>query len=425
MVSTYKDFSLTDVVKRQLGIIIKHIRVYKRKTYKLSHKGKLVQYNPYTKENLTDSNKVCHHNTLRRLEEGIVKEDFIYHQLLQRLGLFFQIESENHDQLMIQLNEVLLRLIRAMEYIDIEQLNKIKLELIDKDLTEDCIADFYKQIMLTNIELLFFQSIEKAELQKLESISQIFVEVAEGFAQHTLGIYYSRNNELDLSLKLYQSAQQIYLKNDIPQSLIAIDMINIYYMKNQYIELKEAIDAIQGVYEKQNNQKQLVFLHNYLLDYYLLINHLELANESFNKAEEIIESNPDLEPFRFIPYFHWAVKYLADMKYQEVYHYSKIAYESCHLSDYIVQVAVLYLIGLTKNNSSKDDILKVIQTVEVVTTYSGTEHFMMLFKYFQLKYISPNYFRRYTHEKLIPYLNNKPILKDYLLLILDDFYNIM
>jgi hypothetical protein len=417
-----KDYPIPDDVKRILGTMIKEIRIQKNNQFKKEHQHTIITYNPYIKTNFTDQNLICHVNTLKKLETDLIKEDTIYHQLLHKLDLYYQIEPEDHIQIMAYLNQVLINLLQAREYLNDEMVQEIKKVLLAQDYQDDCIAIYYRELLLLSIYLYEYGEITKSDIEKFESLGDIYEGLFRPFFYHTVGVYYSRNHDQKKSLNYYLIAKQIYEANQISLGLINSNLIALHIKNYNYVDAIKLCIEMEQYFNSTNNYRHLIKIYGYFFDFYLLMNNERLAMFYYQKALELNSKYTSLERYLYFFYYNLALYYFSEMNDSEFLKYAKQAYQQCVMSAHKLDSSVLYLLALSKSNRSNPEILGILNQSKVFIKTNPNQDSLMLYKYFQFKYESPNYFRRYTHERLIPYLENKPHLKDYLMFIYEDFY---
>ncbi len=154
------EYSLSVELKRQLGYIIKECRLNKYNQYK---KNNLESINPFTKEKF--SNGICHYHTLTKLESDYVHDDNIYHSLLTKLGLTFEVSLEIHNENMERLDKILYKILHALEYIDDDLIVQQNDDLSNIDLHDDCIVLIHSKVL----SLMYrFQNLTINENENLE-----------------------------------------------------------------------------------------------------------------------------------------------------------------------------------------------------------------------------------------------------------------
>jgi hypothetical protein len=417
----FKDYPIPDEVKRILGKMIKEIRIQKSNEFKERHQDSIITHNPYTKENFTVQNRICHVNTLKRLEDDLIKEDDIYHQLLYKLNLYYQIEPEDHIQIMAYLYHLLSQLLEAREYLMDEKVNEVKEALLKQDYHDDCIALYYRDLLLLNIRLYEYEEVSQSEIDKTEALVDIHEGLFRPFFFHTMGIFYARNHDQQKGLNYYLIAKKIYEANKISIGLINSNLIAIYIKHLNYVEAIKLCHEMEVYYINTNNYRHLIKIYSYFFDFYLLMNNEEQAKYYYHKAIELNEKYANLDRYMYFFYYNLALYYFSEMDNERLFTLAKQAYQKCVMTAHKLKCAVLYLIALSKTNRT-EEIVEVLTESKTYIKANPNLDYLMLYKYFQFKFESPNYYRRYTHDRLMHYLEDKPHLKDYLVFIYEDFY---
>lgn len=413
-----KEFTISDDAKRQLGHIIREIRKLK---FQESKETSLIENNPYTKENFCGNNSICHYHTLTKLETAeIIKEDSIYHQLLEKLDLLFQVTEEEHYKNMVLLENLSNRLLHAIEYIDDEETQKIRNEVERIDFTRDCIAEMYSKIVFSVHGLQMINKIDDNDIEIIKRLLEFYQGVYKGLAHHCIGIYYYNIQEHEKTLEYFELARDIYLENNVSMGVINSYLIGVYKVKNNYLDTVLLCNEMEKYYKETNNIKRLMHVYNYMSDYYLLVNAKDKAEEYFVKSIDIINNNKDLERFKFILYFNWGFRCFKDFKFEDSLRYLKIAYDNNTNNVNRLKIINMLLIILTKLNDI-DNIQKYVKEGDKYYSY-GTEIDQIIFKYFNYKYVFNKYHRRYALDKIIPIFKNNPGWNEFLLFFYEDLY---
>ena len=101
--------SISDENKRTLGLFIK----IERESQELSQKELI---------NDADQKQICSVSTLHRIETGqIIKDDVIYHELIQRLGYSFK-ENARLDKVLPDLNQQCLHYFETLDLSEAEMI---------------------------------------------------------------------------------------------------------------------------------------------------------------------------------------------------------------------------------------------------------------------------------------------------------------
>lgn len=415
-----KDYSLTDSIKKRLGFIIKEVRLEKYKKYKNDHEDQLVSNNPYTKENLIEN--ICHYNTLKKLEDDIVKDDYIYHQLLSKLNLHFQVEVEDHDYNMSLLEGLMNKALYSLEYMDFNAVNQLKTNLDQLDFSKDCISDFHKQVLLLIVSLNNFENIKESSVERLEIFLPFFKGIYEAILYHLLGIFYFRNHNSKKSELYLFKGKDLYERLKINNGIIMANIISVYKRNYNYYETVQLCHEVEPYYKRNNNYKRLNHIYSYLFEYYLLLNNYEMVDEYYAKAKELLSKDPSIENYHYIFDYHWGLKYLSDYKYLEAETAFKKAKDQCKVKAYKLNIYFYLILIMTKNKRDEQLIIEVIKEAESFCQYAS-EYDQILFKYFQLKYNSPNYYKRYTQEKILPLIKENYIERDITIFFYEDLYD--
>ncbi|MDF2699153.1 MAG: hypothetical protein K0Q49_709 [Haloplasmataceae bacterium] len=413
------DYAIPDEEKKQLGYIIREIRKIKFQEYK---NRTLIENNPYTKENFCENNTICHYHTLTKLESGdTAKEDLVYHTLLDKLELYFQVGINEHMRNMEFINDIAKDMLISIEYIDDELLISIKQRLEKVNFEKDCIALMYLDVINFAYNTQLVKQIDESIIDKMERFSDFYNDVYKGIVNLLLGNYFLNNSQYDKSKLYLYNSKKFFEANNYSKGIVNAYLIGLHKMTFNYLDIVSICNEMEIYYNETNNYKRLIHVYNYLSDYYFLINAIDYAEEYFKKTIDIINNHKGLERYKFILNFNWGIRCFANYRIEEALQYLLDAYQNCNNPNLYLQNINLLLIMLTKLQKPYALIIKYL---EVGKKYyeNINEPDQMLFKYFTFKYEKNGYHRRYALEKLIPKLSNNRNNNEILLFIYEDLY---
>lgn len=413
-----KDYALSDEIKKQLGYIIREMRKIKFHKYKDSN---LIENNPFTKENFCENNHICHYHTLTKLETYLIKEDLVYHKLLQKLDCYYQVSRSEHQKNMEYMKSVTRKILYASEYINDVLVKDIRAKIQHINYKEDIIAQLHLNLIKTLIKLQLLIKVSNKDIEILERFITFFEGIHKGILYQCLGIYYLNILEIDKAKNYFFNAKDIYDENNISKGLISSYLIAVYVYTNDYYNSVPLCNEMEHFYKKTNNYKRLLHVNNYLSDYYFLINAHNVAKSYFNKALEIINQDNTLERYKFSLYYNWGFRCFKEYRLKEALENFITAYHFCNTKNNKLQTINMILIILTKLNFSSDELQKYYLEGEKYYKY-GNESNKNIHRYFHFKLVNNRYYRRIAQEKIIPMLSEDRSKNEILLFFYEDLY---
>lgn len=413
-----KYYTLTDEIKKQLGYIIREIRKQKYNEYK---NVTLIENNPYTKENFCENNVICHYHTLTRLENDIVKDDVLYHVLLKKLDLYYQVSEEEHEANMAYLENQTRRILYAGEYIDDDLAKSIKTELDEVSYSKDVIAEFHLRLLKTFIKLQLIMKVTDEEIEVLTNFADFYHGIYAGIAYHCLGIYHLNKLDTIEAKQLFLKTKEVYDKYNISKGLISSYLIAAHVYSNNYYESVPLCNEMEDYYKETNNHKRLMHVYNYLSDYYFLINALTVAKSYFTKAMEIIESDKTLIRYKYVLLYNWGYRCFKNFKYEEALENFLASLALCNNKSNYIQILNYILIIKSKLNHPEEE-LKFYCNLGEEYFQDTNEVNQNIYKYFRFKLSNSRYYRKFAMEKLIPVLTGDRARMEILLFLYQDLY---
>lgn len=413
-----KYYTLSDEIKKQLGYIIREVRKHKYNEYK---NVTLIENNPYTKENFCENNIICHYHTLTRLENDIVKDDVLYHVLLKKLNLYYQVSEEEHETNMKHLESQIRRILYAGEYIDDDLARAIKKELDETSFSKDVIAEFHLQLLIIFIKFQLIMQVTDEEIETLNNFADFYQGIYKGVVLHCLGIYHLNKLDTVEAKNLFLQAQEIYTQYNISKGLISSYLIAAHVYSNNYYESVPLCNEMEIYYKETNNYKRLMHVYNYLSDYYFLINALPIAKSYFTKAMEIIDKDETLIRYKYVLLYNWGYRCFKNFEYEEALENFLESLALCNNRANYIQILNYILIIKTKLNHSLEE-LKYYCNLGEEYLHDANEVNQNIYKYFRFKLSNSRYYRKFAMEKLIPTLTGDRSRMEILLFLYQDLY---
>jgi len=413
-----KYYTLTDEIKKQLGYIIREIRKQKYNEYK---NVTLIENNPYTKENFCENNVICHYHTLTRLENDIVKDDVLYHVLLKKLDLYYQVSEEEHEANMAYLENQTRRILYAGEYIDDDLAKSIKTELDEVSYSKDVIAEFHLRLLKTFIKLQLIMKVTDEEIEVLTNFVDFFQGIYAGVANHCIGIYHLNKLDTTEAKHLFLKAQEIYDIYNISKGLISSYLIAVHVSDSNYYESVPLCNEMEDYYTETKNYKRLMHVYTYLSDYYFLINARNVAKEYFDKAIAIIDKDETLIRYKYVLLYNWGYHCFKNFQFEEALENFLASLALCSNNTNYLQILNFILIIKTKLKHPVEELEYYCSLGEQYVNHSNEAN-QNTYKYFRFKLSNSRYYRKFAIEKLIPQLKKDRTKMEVLLLLYEDLY---
>ncbi len=413
-----REYSFSDEIKKQLGYIIRENRKSRLNNLKNST---LIENNPYTKENFCENNLICHYHTLTKLENDVVKDDSIYHLLLKKLDLYFQVTQEEHENNIAYIDSIAKKLLYAGEYIDDDLAKTIKDEIEHVYYNKDVIAEYNIKLLKVFIKLQLVLKLDDDDLSLLINYRDFYQGLYQGIVTHCLGVYYLNKLQTEKAKKCFLLAKDVYEKHNISKGLISSYLIAVYVYTNNYYESVPLCNKMELFYIETKNYKRLMHVYNYLSDYYFLINALDVARDYFNKALKIIDNDESLERYKYSIYYNWGFRCFKDNRFEEALEYLLTANEVCKANNYKLQTINMILIMMTKLRYPVNEIKKIYLEGEKYIEFSNDSN-LSIFKYFRFKLKNSKYYRKYAIDKILPMLRDDRSKMEILLFFYEDLY---
>ncbi|QVK17777.1 hypothetical protein KHQ81_13140 [Mycoplasmatota bacterium] len=413
-----KEFFLDEDIKKQLGYIIRETR---KMNFNECKNTTLIEHNPYTKENFCENNCICHYHTLTKLENDVIKEDAIYHTLLKKLDIYYQVNQKEHEAHMKFIDEIIEKVLHASEYIDDDLILNIKKEIMHVYFHNDIIAEMYIFLIKLIIKLHLIENVDFESIMKLEKFIDFYNGVTKGLVNQCLGIYYLNKLETEKAKKYFIDAKEIYQEFNVDKGLISPYLIAVYVHTNDYYHSVPLCTEMEVYYKNTNNYKRLMHVYNYLSEYYFLINAHTVAKDYFDKAIKIIDNDETLERFKYPLFYNWAFRCFKDNLYIEALEDFITAYHHCKINSNKLQTINMILIIMTKLKYNSDQIEEFYNEGKKYIEYSNEAN-KNIFKYFRFKIEKNRYYRKFAYEKIIPKLTDDRSKNEILLFFYEDLY---
>ncbi|MDF2699155.1 MAG: hypothetical protein K0Q49_711 [Haloplasmataceae bacterium] len=416
MMQKETDNLLSDDVKLKLGCLIREIRKYKYQEYVKDDNN----FNPYTKENICSD--ICHINTLSKLECEVVKKDSIYHSILAKLDLKYNVNDiEFIENSKLLENVISGNLLHAIEFKDNVALEAIKNKLDTFNFENDCFNKMNLWFINFFIVFKLYDVIEEKNINLLTGLLDYFIDIYKCLAKNLLGLYFFTKKNYDTAKTFLLEARESYIKLNINPGIINDDLIKAYEYNNNYLEAIQLCLEMEKYYFINNNYNCLINVYIFLDNYYLLINANEQALCYFNKTTDLVLKNPDLNHNVYLMNYNWALKHYKNNEIDQAIDYGYSAYKNCNVTVKKLETINLLLILYTKVKNNK--ILKLIEEGKKYLDYAN-DYDQLLFRYFVYKFENKDYYRKFATEKVMPFLKKIRNKKEFLLFIYEDLYEI-
>ncbi len=405
-------------IRKQLGYIIRENRLVKLKESR--KQGLLI--NPYTKSNFCENNKVCHYNTLSTLENDYITNTKVYYMLLSKLGLSFKVSIKKHNEDMKMIEKIIYELLKAVEYLNIETIENIKIKLDSINFNDDCITQVFYKLILFHYNLFLVKKIEDKDVEELQIYKAFFIGLPKGLLHHSLGTYYLNTKNLDEAEKCFIIADKVYEKYKVSVGVIKTCFISLYFVKHRYLELLNLCIEMELFFNETKNYKRLIYTYSYLSKYYFLINAKNLAFENYYKTINFIDSYSYLSRFEFSIHYNMGLFCIKEILIKEAYNFMNLAYaKSNNDSEKFKSINILlFLNSKLKNNEMNNKFLDEGKDCLM----HGNSIDQITFKYFKYKHEKNMYYRKYAIENVLPVLKSDPTRIDFALLLYEDLYEL-
>ncbi len=409
-----KGYSLSESLKRQLGYIIKECRLNNYNQYKKFNPGST---NPYTKEKF--SKDICHYHTLTKLESDFVHDDNIYHSLLTKLGLSFEVSLEMHNENMEKLNQILYKILQAMEYIDDDLMLQQQNELSKINLNDDCIALIHNKL-LSMMDRFHKATLNESNVIELKIYAELYKDLYKALFKHSLGVYLQNRTNYTEAYYYLLDAREIYQTFYISKGIISTHIMSNYLLKKDYLNVINLCLEMEEYYILTNNIKRLFAVYSMFSESYLCIKSFKRAKEYHLKIMEILQQQKSLERYRDTVDFNWGLFLVENYEFEEALEPLEQAYKLSRSDEYKLRFTNVILFVLTKLKKENSLINFYIQD-SLPLVENAFDSDKIIFRYFLYKYEKNPYYKKYGITKVIPELkDNLKIV--FAVLIYEDVY---
>ncbi len=337
-----KVYDLSITLKRQLGYIIKESRLNNYYQYKKDNPDSI---NPYTKENF--SSEICHYHTLTKLESDFIHDDNIYHALLSKLGLSFDVSFEEHNENMEKLNQILYKILQSMEYIDEDLMVNQNEELSKMDLHDDCIAVIHGKL-LSMISRFQNFTINESNITELKIYAELYKDLYKALFKHCLGLYLQNTGNYPDAYHYFMDAKLIYQTFSISKGIINTHITTNYTLKKDHLNVINLCLEMEEYYILKNNIKRLFAVYTMLSESYLCIKSYKLAKEYHLKIMGILKREKSLKRYKELVNFNWGLYLIENYEFEEALVALEEAYKICGDTKYRLRLTNAILFVLTK-----------------------------------------------------------------------------
>jgi len=392
-----KCYSLSVPIKQRLGKLIKSLRQY---YYDDARKENGQNDNPYTKINFCKD--ICHYHTLTKLENSCVREDYIYHQLLKRLGLRFQIREEVHEANMLVVRKLAFQYLDALEYYESKYYEEIENKLIE--VNNDCLASLHLEALIFSYDAFYKHQFDKKLIVKFEKIIDVFEEIYQGIIYLTIGFSFHRKMELTTAEKYYLKAIEIFQTFKLNIGLIYFPLGNLYIEMKNYYDALQICNILEEYYIKTSNRNRLLIIYLCLIDYYLFINSLELAQKYTEEVETLLK--PEDNYYMWILNCKWGEYELRHYRESQALDYFKKAHNVCQNRDRKLMIINRILMCLSLLKAPTEVLNKYLNEGYHYYLYANDLE-KQIFTYFINKINNRPQYYKYVHEIIFPQIKNK------------------
>ncbi len=414
-----KDYSISEQVKTQLGIIIRETRIKRLNEFK---KTNYIDGNPFTKVRFCENNQICHYHTLTKLESDFIKEDYVYHLFLNKLNLFFQIEGEDHRENINVLNDLAYQLLKVIEYGDYNLDIKIIDHLYELNFDRDCIASMYLELLIYSYRVFIKLEKDKKTTEKLVNYIGVYEGIFKAIALHTISYCYYQTHIIEEAKTYCLEAIELYKEHNISGGLSYLPLIRVYMKEFNYLEVLKICNELEEHYINTNNKMRLLQIYMLLSSYYLLINSHNFAKRYYDESIYLADNDKKLKHLLHSLHFNWGLKKIYTYEYEQSLSFFNLALNCCFESDKMLKIINRLLLVYTKIGSNKKIYIELIEKGKDYYQFS-VEIEQNIFRYYNYKLNNPNYSRRFALKKVIPKLQTMKAMKIVLLSFYEDLYD--
>ncbi|WP_302925879.1 helix-turn-helix domain-containing protein [Holdemania filiformis] len=288
--------SISDDNKRTLGLFIK----IERESQGLSQKELI---------NDADQKQICSVSTLHRIETGqIIKDDVIYHELIQRLGYSFQ-ENARLDKVLPDLNQ------QCLHYFETLDLSEAEMILDRVHALFKTSSFYYNQLKQCYLDLIHI-SLNK---EKLSDSKYKWYRMMRNVVSNPL-------NVLLLHLCFCHSMNYLQSLNEIISYekelefcdhylIIKFDLLYVLKYKGNYGKLIELINEVREECEIKNLPNQKLKCLAFLVGTACVINTFDIHSAICELEKFIMENKNKLNPeILNNGYYTLAMTYYEDLR---------------------------------------------------------------------------------------------------------------
>lgn len=392
-----KCYSLSTPLKKRLGKLIKLLRQF---YFDEARKENGNDQNPYTKLNFCKD--ICHYHTLTKLENEYVREDYVYHQLLDRLDLRFQVREEVHEANMVVVRKLAFQYLDSLEYFEDKYQEEIYIKLLE--VKNDCLASLHLEVLNFSYEVFYKFQINKNLISKFEKLLDVFDDIFRGIIYLTIGYSYYRQIELKTAEKYYLKAIEIFQTYKLSIGLIYFPLVNLYIEMKNYYDALQICNVLEEYYIKTSNRNRLLIVYLCLIDYYLFINSLEFARKYTDELEVLL--NPNDHYYMWILNCKWGNYELRNYREQQALVYYKKAYSICENKDRKLMIINRILICLSLLKAPIEELNDYLNEGYNYYLYASDLE-KKFFTYFINKINNRPQYYKYVHESILPQIKDQ------------------
>ncbi len=362
---------------------------------------------------------VCHYHTLTKLEADYIHDDNIYHSLLTKLGLSFEVSLEEHNENMEKLNQILYKILHALEYIDDDLIVQQNEELLKMDLHNDCIAVIHSKLLTMMYRFQNF-TIDDKDITELKMYAELYQDLYKALFNQGLGMFIHNKYDSPDAYTYLMEAKEIYENLSISKGIINSHIIINYKSKKDYLNVINLCLEMEQYYISTNNIKRLFAVYAMLSGTYLCLKSHKRAKEYHLMILEILNQEKSLERYKNIVDFNWGLFLIENYEFEEALEPLIEAYKFSPMDKYKLRYANTILFLLTKLKKENSLIDFYIQDGQSCLE-DAFESDKIIFQYFKYKKEKNPYYKKFAISKVMPVLkNNHKIV--FVTLLYEDIY---
>ena len=285
-----KAYLISPKIKIKLGKLIKLLRLKRLRELK---NVELIENNPYTKENFCEHNQICHYHTLTKLEHSYIRDNNLYHYFLKKLDLQYQVKEEEHLHNINILTDLAWDVLDLLDCYTNEKRKNLEKKIQEMNFQNDCLANINLMLLKQAIQVFIYEQYDRKMLEELKVILPIFDDIFQPIGYQVVANYYYYLKNYQKAEEFYLRANIIYQNFNINKGIILFPLIDIFVNNNNIYQAIKICQELEPYYVLHNNKVRLLSIYTHFVNYYLIVNSIELAKKYYDEAMQLINDVND------------------------------------------------------------------------------------------------------------------------------------